>query len=91
MSEVQEQIRGAGLKDQDRFLAELVRDRRKVAVSLINGATLEGTIVGFDQFSVLLSDSITVLIYKHAIVSLRAPGEMRSAEPVRRRIHLPRK
>ena len=91
MSKAQGPRRVTDLKDQDRFLAELVRHRKKVAISLLNGTTLEGTIVGFDQFSILLDGAISAFIYKHAVVSLRAPGEMRPAEPVRRRIQLPRK
>jgi RNA chaperone Hfq len=91
MNEAHGPRRVADLKDQDRFLAELVRHKKKVAISLLNGSTLEGTIVGFDQFSILLDGAVTAFIYKHAIVSLRAPGEMRPAEPARRRIHLPGK
>ena len=91
MSEVERPRRVADLKNQDRFLAELVSQRKQVTISLLNGTTLEGTIVGFDQFSILLEGAITAFIYKHAIASLRAPGEMHTSEPERKRIRLPRR
>jgi host factor-I protein len=82
---------------QDRFLAGLVQHGKKVAISLLSGIKIEGKIVAFDQFSVLVEDGTGVFIFKHAISSLRAvePGVVESTErpaaPVRKRIQLRKK
>ena len=82
---------------QDRFLAELVQQGKKVAVSLLSGIKIEGKIVAFDQFSVLVENGTGVFVFKHAISSLRAversveEGTERPAAPARKRIQLRKK
>jgi host factor-I protein len=40
----------------------------------VNGVMLQGNVVGFDQFSVLLErDEQLQLVYKHAISTLQPP------------------
>ena len=52
---------------QEPFLNALRRERVPVAVYLVNGIKLQGQIESFDQFVVLLKNSVSQMIYKHAI------------------------
>jgi len=52
---------------QDPFLNALRRDRIPVSVYLVNGIKLQGTIESFDQFVVLLRNTVSQMVYKHAI------------------------
>jgi host factor-I protein len=52
---------------QDPFLNALRKDRVPVSIYLVNGIKLQGQIEAFDQFVVLLKNSISQLVYKHAI------------------------
>jgi len=52
---------------QDPFLNALRRERIPVAVYLVNGIKLQGTIESFDQFVVLLRNQVSQMVYKHAI------------------------
>lgn len=56
---------------QDRFLTELVKDRRAVAIFLINGLKLEGRIVSFDDYAILLENDLSDHVYKHAISTIQ--------------------
>ncbi len=59
------QQKGAAL--QDPFLNVLRKERVPVSVYLVNGIKLQGQIESFDQFVVLLKNSVSQMIYKHAI------------------------
>jgi len=52
---------------QDPFLNALRRERVPVAIYLVNGIKLQGQIESFDNFVVLLRNSVNQMIYKHAI------------------------
>jgi host factor-I protein len=52
---------------QEPFLNALRRERVPVSVYLVNGIKLQGQIESFDQFVVLLKNSVSQMIYKHAI------------------------
>lgn len=52
---------------QDPFLNALRREKVPVSIYLVNGIKLQGTIESFDQFVVLLKNSISQMVYKHAI------------------------
>lgn len=52
---------------QDPFLNALRRERVPVAIYLVNGIKLQGQIESFDNFVVLLKNSVSQMIYKHAI------------------------
>lgn len=52
---------------QDPFLNALRRERVPVSIYLVNGIKLQGTIESFDQFVVLLRNTVSQMIYKHAI------------------------
>ena len=62
------QQKGAAL--QDPFLNILRKERIPVFVYLINGIKLQGQIESFDSFVVLLRNSISQMIYKHAISTI---------------------
>jgi host factor-I protein len=55
---------------QEPFLNALRRDQVPVALYLINGIKLQGTIASFDQFSILLHNNSDQLVYKHAISTI---------------------
>ncbi|MDH3639656.1 MAG: RNA chaperone Hfq [Gammaproteobacteria bacterium] len=59
------QQKGAAL--QDPFLNILRKERIPVSIYLVNGIKLQGQVESFDQFVVLLKNSVSQMIYKHAI------------------------
>ena len=52
---------------QDPYLNALRRDRTPVSVYLVHGIKLQGQIESFDQFVVVLRNSVSQMVYKHAI------------------------
>jgi host factor-I protein len=52
---------------QDPFLNVLRKERVPVSIYLVNGIKLQGQIESFDQFVVLLKNSVSQMVYKHAI------------------------
>jgi host factor-I protein len=64
---IPESIMTKGQSLQDPFLNALRRERVPVAVYLVNGIKLQGTIESFDQFVVLLRNTVSQMVYKHAI------------------------
>jgi host factor-I protein len=57
---------------QDLFLAAAARDKERMTLFLVNGVMLQGTVTGFDQFSLVLERGGQVqLVYKHAISTLQ--------------------
>jgi len=52
---------------QDPFLNTLRKERVPVSIYLVNGIKLQGQIDSFDQFVVLLKNSVSQMVYKHAI------------------------
>jgi len=52
---------------QEPFLNTLRRERVPVSIYLVNGIKLQGQIESFDQFVVLLKNSVSQMVYKHAI------------------------
>ncbi len=52
---------------QDPLLNLLRKEKVPVSVYLVNGIKLQGTIDSFDQFVVLLKNSVNQMVYKHAI------------------------
>lgn len=58
---------------QDPFLNALRREHVPVSVYLVNGIKLQGQIESFDQYVVLLRNTVTQMVYKHAISTI-VPG-----------------
>ena len=52
---------------QGPYLNTLRKERIPVSIYLVNGIKLQGQIESFDQFVVLLKNSVSQMIYKHAI------------------------
>ena len=52
---------------QDPFLNALRREHIAVSIYLVNGIKLQGQIESFDQFVVLLKNTVSQMVYKHAI------------------------
>ena len=55
------------LQLQDPFLNLLRREHVPVSIYLVNGIKLQGHIESFDQYVVLLKNTVTQMVYKHAI------------------------
>ncbi len=52
---------------QDPFLNTLRKEKVPVSIYLVNGIKLQGQVESFDQFVVLLRNSVSQMVYKHAI------------------------
>ncbi|OOF56062.1 RNA chaperone Hfq [Rodentibacter myodis] len=52
---------------QDPYLNALRRERIPVSIYLVNGIKLQGQIESFDQFVILLRNTVNQMVYKHAI------------------------
>ena len=52
---------------QDPFLNTLRKEKVPVSIYLVNGIKLQGQIDSFDQFVVLLKNTVSQMVYKHAI------------------------
>ncbi len=59
---------------QDQFLNRIRRDRIHVKVELTSGRKIEGVLLSFDNFCIVLRGESDQLIYKHAICSI-SPGQ----------------
>ena len=59
---------------QDPFLNQLRKERVPVSIYLVNGIKLQGQIDSFDQFVVLLKNTVNQMVYKHAISTI-VPGK----------------
>lgn len=55
---------------QDPFLNALRRENVSVSIYLVNGIKLQGQIDSFDQFVILLKNSVNQMVYKHAISTI---------------------
>ena len=52
---------------QDPFLNALRKEHVPVSIYLVNGIKLQGQVESFDQYVVLLKNTTTQMVYKHAI------------------------
>jgi host factor-I protein len=59
-----------GLSLQDPFLNTLRKEKVPVSIYLVNGIKLQGLIESFDQFVVLLKNTVSQMVYKHAISTI---------------------
>ncbi len=55
---------------QEPFLNQLRKERVPVSIYLVNGIKLQGQIESFDQFVVLLKNTVSQMVYKHAISTI---------------------
>ena len=52
---------------QDPYLNILRREKVPVSIYLVNGIKLQGQVESFDQFVILLKNTVSQMVYKHAI------------------------
>lgn len=64
---------------QDPFLNSLRKDRIPVSIFLVNGIKLQGQIESFDQYVVLLKNTVSQMVYKHAISTVVPARNPRSS------------
>ena len=67
---------------QDVFLNNVRKNKHQVTVFLISGVKLQGIITWFDNFSILLlRDSHSQLVYKHAISTIMPSDPVKLFNP----------
>ncbi len=52
---------------QEPYLNALRKERIPISIYLVNGIKLQGQVESFDQFVILLKNSVSQMVYKHAI------------------------
>ncbi len=52
---------------QDPFLNVLRKERIPVSIYLVNGIKLQGQIESFDQFVIMLKNTVSQMVYKNAV------------------------
>ena len=55
---------------QEPFLNALRKEKVAVSIYLVNGIKLQGQIDSFDQFVIVLKNSVNQMVYKHAISTI---------------------
>jgi host factor-I protein len=66
---------------QEVFLSAVQRTQNPVTMFLVNGVMLQGDIVAYDLFCMLLQrDGATQLVYKHAISTVQPANPLNLAE-----------
>ncbi len=66
---------------QDPYLNTLRKERIPVSIYLVNGIKLQGQIESFDQFVVLLRNSVSQMVYKHAISTVVPSRNIKISSP----------
>jgi host factor-I protein len=72
---------------QDPFLNALRKEKVPVSIYLVNGIKLQGQVESFDQFVVLLKNTVSQMVYKHAISTVvparnvKMPGTTLTGSP----------
>ena len=65
---------------QDRFLNKLRKEKVQVSIFLVNGIKLQGQIDSFDQYVVVLKNTTSQMVYKHAISTVMPSGPIQLFE-----------
>jgi host factor-I protein len=55
---------------QDNFLNALRKEHTPVSIFLVNGIKLQGKVDSFDQYVIMLKNTISQMVYKHAISTI---------------------
>lgn len=66
---------------QEPFLNVLRKERIPVSIYLVNGIKLQGQIESFDSFVVLLKNTVSQMVYKHAISTVVPSRPVRLYDP----------
>ena len=67
---------------QDPYLNLLRKEHVPVSIYLVNGIKLQGQIESFDPYVVLLRNTVTQMVYKHAISTIVPGRAVQFAAPV---------
>ncbi len=66
---------------QDQFLNRIRKERSHVTVELVSGRKLDGTVISFDNFCLVLRGETDQLLYKHAVASILSNQKIEFHEP----------
>ncbi len=55
---------------QEPFLNILRRERVPVSIYLVNGIKLQGQVESFDNYVILLKNTVSQMVYKHAVSTI---------------------
>jgi host factor-I protein len=55
---------------QEPFLNALRKEKISVAIYLVNGIKLQGQIDSFDQYVIILKNTVNQMVYKHAVSTI---------------------
>jgi host factor-I protein len=66
---------------QEPFLNTLRKEKVPVSIYLVNGIKLQGQIDSFDQFVILLKNTVSQMVYKHAVSTIVPARNIRIAPP----------
>lgn len=55
---------------QEPFLNALRKEKISVSIYLVNGIKLQGQVDSFDQFVIVLKNTVNQMVYKHAISTI---------------------
>jgi host factor-I protein len=64
---------------QDPFLNEVRKEQIPVSVFLVNGIKLQGKVEAFDQYVIILQNTVRQMVYKHAISTVVPSRDVKSA------------
>jgi host factor-I protein len=59
----------------------LRKERIPVSIYLVNGIKLQGQIESFDQFVILLKNTVSQMVYKHAVSTVVPSRPVRLGPP----------
>ena len=55
---------------QEPFLNTLRKEKIPVSIYLVNGIKLQGQVDSFDQYVIILKNTVNQMVYKHAISTI---------------------
>jgi len=55
---------------QEPFLNALRKEKTPVSIYLVNGIKLQGQVDSFDQYVIILKNTVNQMVYKHAISTI---------------------
>lgn len=65
---------------QDPFLNALRKEHIPVSIYLVNGIKLQGKVDSFDQYVIMLKNTISQMVYKHAISTIVPARQVRVSQ-----------
>ena len=55
---------------QEPFLNALRKEKISVSIYLVNGIKLQGQVDSFDQYVIILKNTVNQMVYKHAVSTI---------------------